>query len=132
MRWSRYIPSVSWEQLPTGTRSLALICYDPDAPMGTFVHWTIFNIPASLTAIPENLPEAGIVEGVGLQGLNSFGRRGYGGPCPPSGTHCYTFLLLALDTELSLREGVDALTLLCEAEPHVLGYGNVTLTYSRR
>jgi len=124
-------PSVSWGALPPGTRALALVCYDPDAPGGIFVHWVLYNVPANLSGVPEGLPRRGVVEGVGLQGVNDFGRVGYGGPCPPSGTHRYVFLLLALDDYLGLREGADAATLLREAAPHVLGYGEVALTYSR-
>ena len=124
-------PMVEWGQLPHGTRSLALICFDPDAPRGTFVHWVLFNIPPGIGRISEGVPRTGSVSGVGLQGMNDFGRIGYGGPCPPSGTHRYVFLLLALDEELDLKEGVDASTLLSRAIPHVIGYGEVVLKYSR-
>jgi len=124
-------PRVEWRGLPAGARSLALICYDPDAPRGTFVHWVLYNVPPSLPGLPENLPKTGVVEGVGLQGVNDFGRVGYGGPCPPSGTHRYVFLVLALDSELGLREGASAFDVLREALPHVIGYGEVVLRYSR-
>jgi Raf kinase inhibitor-like YbhB/YbcL family protein len=124
-------PRVEWRGLPAGARSLALICYDPDAPRGTFVHWVLYNVPPSLPGLPENLPKTGVVEGVGLQGVNDFGRVGYGGPCPPSGTHRYVFLVLALDSELKLREGASAFDVLREALPHVIGYGEVVLRYSR-
>jgi Raf kinase inhibitor-like YbhB/YbcL family protein len=124
-------PRVEWRGLPVGARSLMLICYDPDAPRGTFVHWVLYNVPPSLPGLPENLPKTGVVEGVGLQGVNDFGRVGYGGPCPPSGTHRYVFLVLALDSELKLREGASAFDVLREALPHVIGYGEVVLRYSR-
>jgi Raf kinase inhibitor-like YbhB/YbcL family protein len=124
-------PRVEWRGLPAGARSLVLICYDPDAPRGTFVHWVLYNVPPSLPGLPENLPKTGVVEGVGLQGVNDFGRVGYGGPCPPSGTHRYVFLVLALDSELGLREGASAFDVLREALPHVIGYGEVVLRYSR-
>jgi Raf kinase inhibitor-like YbhB/YbcL family protein len=124
-------PRVEWKGLPANAKSLALICYDPDAPRGTFVHWVLYNLPPSLPGLPENLPKTGVVEGVGLQGVNDFGRVGYGGPCPPSGTHRYVFLVLALDSELGLREGASAFDVLREALPHVIGYGEVVLRYSR-
>ena len=124
-------PRVEWRGLPAGARSLVLICYDPDAPRGTFVHWVLYNVPPSLPGLPENLPKTGVIEGVGLQGVNDFGRVGYGGPCPPSGTHRYVFLVLALDSELKLREGASAFDVLHEALPHVIGYGEVVLRYSR-
>lgn len=124
-------PRVEWRGLPPGTRSVALICYDPDAPRGTFVHWVLYNVPPALGSVPENLPKTGYVEGVGLQGVNDFGRVGYGGPCPPSGAHRYIFLVLALDSELKLGGGASARDVLREAASHVLGYGEATLTYSR-
>jgi len=124
-------PPISWGALPKGTVSLALICYDPDAPGGIFIHWVIFNIPPTLDGLPEGVPRGGKVEGVGVQGRNDFGYLGYGGPCPPSGEHRYVFLLLALSETLDLEEGVTAAQLLREAEEHVLGYGEVVLTYGR-
>jgi hypothetical protein len=124
-------PSVEWRGVPAGARSIVVVCYDPDAPRGVFVHWVVYNVPAGLPGLPEGLPRSGAVEGVGLQGVNDFGRLGYGGPCPPSGTHRYVFLVLALDSELGLRGGATAAEVLGEALPHVIGYGEVVLTYSR-
>ena len=124
-------PPVSWGDLPEGTASLALVCYDVDAPRGIFVHWVIFNIPPTLSSLPEGVPKRGVVKGLGVQGRNDFGSLGYGGPCPPYGEHRYVFLLLALDGKLDLEEGVDAARVLSEAEGHVLGYGEVVLTYRR-
>ncbi|RLE91808.1 MAG: YbhB/YbcL family Raf kinase inhibitor-like protein [Thermoprotei archaeon] len=124
-------PPVKWENLPSGTESLVLICYDPDAPRGTFIHWVIFNIPPSLKGLPENITKTGVVEGIGTQGRNDFGIIGYGGPCPPSGKHRYVFLLLALNKKLDLKEGVNAATVLREAMDNIIGYGEVTLTYKR-
>ncbi|ABL78345.1 YbhB/YbcL family Raf kinase inhibitor-like protein [Thermofilum pendens] len=123
-------PDVSWGELPPGTRSLVLLCVDPDAPRGTFVHWVLYNVPASATRVPRSLPKAPTTP-FGLQGVNDFGFTGYGGPCPPSGTHRYVFVLLALDSELALSGGADALTVLSKASGHVIGYGEVVLTYSR-
>ena len=86
--------------VPEGTEVLALVMDDPDAPMGTFDHWLVWNIPKDTTKIEEG------AEPQGIQGRTDFGRTGYGGPCPPSGTHTYRFKLYALSKELDLREGV--------------------------
>jgi hypothetical protein len=95
-------PSLAWRNVPEGAQSLALICDDPDAPRVTFVHWVIYNLPASLTALPEAVPPTPYLEQGALQGKNDFGNLGYGGPCPPAGTHRYYFTLYALDQPLTL------------------------------
>ncbi len=84
---------------PEGAKSLAIIMDDPDAPGGTFVHWVVWNIPSRTNSIERGK------EPQGQQGTSSFGRKGYGGPCPPSGTHRYYFKLYALDEEIQLEEG---------------------------
>lgn len=95
-------PTLRWGGAPAGTQSFALIMDDPDAPSGTFVHWVLFNIPGTRTDLPEGFTPGPI----GVSGRNDFGRTGYGGPCPPSGTHRYFFRLRALpDESLTLREG---------------------------
>lgn len=91
-------PGLSVAQVPDGTESLALIMDDPDAPGGTFVHWVAYDIP-----VTERIEEGA---SPGTQGVNDFGRNGYGGPCPPSGTHRYVFKLYALDKKLGLRPGL--------------------------
>jgi hypothetical protein len=95
-------PALQWSGVPAGTLSFALIVDDPDAPRGTWVHWVLFDIPGTRTELPE-----GFTPGqVGVSGRNDFGRTGYGGPCPPSGTHRYFFRLHALpEPTLPLREG---------------------------
>jgi Raf kinase inhibitor-like YbhB/YbcL family protein len=93
-------PSLRIEGTPPGTKSLVLIMHDPDAPNGDFTHWVVWNIPAGETDIVE-----GAVPDAALQGASDFGTTGYGGPCPPSGTHHYVFELYALDTTLSLAQG---------------------------
>ena len=98
-------PVLKWTEIPDGTRSLALICDDPDAPMGTWVHWVLFNIPSNEAGLPGAVePEASLSNGA-LHGTNDFRRLGYGGPCPPGGTHRYYFKLYALDTSLGLEGG---------------------------
>src|SRR5438270_684375 len=101
-------PELAWKNAPAGTKSLALIVHDPDAPRpGGFTHWVAYNIPASISQIAENAPHDNKLPGGGLQGKNDYGETGYKGPCPPSGTHHYYFYLYALDTELKLKPDVN-------------------------
>ena len=104
---------ISW--VPDGTASLVLIVDDPDAPGGTWVHWTIWNLDPGTTSISENSVPAGAVEGV-----TDFGVPGYGGPCPPSGTHRYFFKLFALDTTLELDPSATAADLEAAIQGHLL------------
>ena len=97
-----FSPALTWTDPPAGTQSFALIMDDPDAPMGTWVHWVIFNIPASTRKLTEGTPTDPQLSDGSLQGKTSAGSSGYHGPCPPSGTHHYFFKLFALDTMLSL------------------------------
>ena len=90
---------------PAGTKSFALICDDPDAPMGTWVHWVIFDIPPSATMLGEGITREKDLPGGGTQGINDFRKIGYGGPCPPGGTHRYFFKLYALDAMLGPQVG---------------------------
>ncbi len=94
-------PPLAWSGIPQGTRSLALIVQDPDAPDGVFIHWVAFNIPANSKGLDSGIPDRTEIPSGGMQGKNSFGRTGYGGPCPPSGrVHHYHFRLFALDETL--------------------------------
>lgn len=125
-------PPLAWAQLPDGAKSLALLCHDPDAPLvspgGTygFVHWVLYDIPASVAALPEG------VEGY-TSGTNDFGTQRYGGPMPPQGhgVHHYFFWLLALDRELDLPSGLSMWQLLERIEPHVIGMNRLVGTYRR-
>ena len=119
-------PELAIANPPAGTACFALIVDDPDAPMGTWVHWVAWNIPASTTAIPEGRLPAGSVEG-----RNSWGRTGYGGPSPPSGTHRYHFKLYAVDRPLELPRTADKQTLIDVMEGHVLARAQLTGTYRR-
>jgi len=124
-------PPISWKQGPAGTKSYALISDDPDAPMGIWVHWVIYNIPASVTSLPENVPgQPKLVDGT-LQGINDFKRHGYGGPCPPGGTHRYYFKVYALDEMLDVGPGLTKKKLLKALEGHVVASGELMGTYSR-
>ena len=114
-------PDLSWSQVPSGTKSFALICVDPDAPSGTWVHWVIFNIPPTKTALPYGVPTLKELPDGSRQGINDFHRIGYGGPCPPKGkTHRYFFKLYALDTDLNLPAGAKKQQLIEAMEGHIL------------
>jgi Raf kinase inhibitor-like YbhB/YbcL family protein len=124
-------PEMAWSGAPKRTRSFAIVCHDPDAPLvkpGTygFVHWVLYGIPGS-----ENGLAAGVADYV--QGVNDFGNAGYGGPMPPEGhgTHHYFFWLLALDSELDLEPGLTMWQLLEKVEPSVIAMNRLTGTYSR-
>ena len=126
-------PPLRWEALPVGTRSLALICDDPDAPVGTWVHWVIYGLPASTAELPERVPTSETLSSGARQGLNDFRRVGYGGPCPPpGGAHRYFFRLYALDTELSLKPRATKADLLRAMEGHILAQGELMGTYRRK
>lgn len=124
-------PALSWENAPEETNSLALIVDDPDAPMGTWVHWVIFNIPPEVTSIKEKVPREKELENGAVQGTNDFKKIGYGGPCPPGGTHRYFFKLYALDTTLTLKQGSSKDQLLEAMESHVLAEAELMGKYQR-
>ncbi len=125
-------PPLAWEAPPTGTKSFALICDDPDAPVGIFTHWVIFNIPASVRQLGEAVPATERLEDGAIQGKNSFGKLGYSGPCPPRGsTHRYRFTTYALDKLLELPPGTPKKELLEAMQGHILAQGQLTGTYHR-
>ena len=124
-------PPLSWGTVPEGTQSLALICDDPDAPMGTWVHWVIFDIPPHITEFPEGIPPKKILENGIKQGKNDFGKIGYGGPCPPGGTHRYYFKLYALNKKLTLEPGVTKDELLEAMKECILAQGQLMGKYKR-
>jgi Raf kinase inhibitor-like YbhB/YbcL family protein len=124
-------PPLGWTKGPEGTKSYALISDDPDAPVGTWVHWVAYNIPASSTSLPENVSKGEKLDDGTLQGLNDFKKHGYGGPCPPGGTHRYFFKLYALDTVLRAGPGLTKKKLLREMEGHIIGTGELMGRYSR-
>ncbi len=124
-------PPLRWGSTPAGTVTLALICDDPDAPVGTWVHWVVYNIPSSREGFDEAVPpEERLPDGT-LQGRNDFGRIGYGGPCPPGGTHRYFFKLYALDTKLDLPPGARKDNLLRAMKGHVLAESELMGRYGR-
>jgi Raf kinase inhibitor-like YbhB/YbcL family protein len=125
-------PPLQWRDLPAGTRSLALVCEDPDAPRGTFTHWVAYNLPAESRELPEGVPTEPTLSDGTLQGTNDFGRVGYGGPAPPAGKpHRYFFKLFALDGPLHLPPGVTRPQLLAAVKGRVLAEAQLMGTYSR-
>ena len=125
-------PPLQWDAAPEGTRSIALICDDPDAPMGTWVHWVLFNLPAETKELTENIPADETLPNGAKQGTSDFGRIGYGGPCPSSGTHRYFFKIYALDTEIDLAAGAGKSQLLKAMKEHILGQGQLIGKYKRQ
>jgi hypothetical protein len=121
-------PQLDWTGVPSGTRELAVICHDPDAPLPDgFTHWVVYGIPPS---------EQGIMEGGGSafpEGVNGFGESGYGGPQPPPGhgVHHYYFWIYALDTELGAQPGLDRRQLLDAMSGHILEQNRVVGTYEQ-
>jgi len=125
-------PALQWGGVPDGSRSLALICDDPDAPVGTWVHWVLFNVPPTIAELPENVPPAETVANGAKQGRNDFGHLGYGGPAPPPGRpHRYFFKLYALDCEVALRPGAAKRELVQAIEGHVLAEAQLMGIYQR-
>jgi len=125
-------PPLKWTGLPAGTRSVALICDDPDAPGGDWTHWVLFNITPSETSLPEGVPEAEELPRGAMHGLNDFGRPGYGGPAPPSGpAHRYRFRVYALDTVLIVRPRAKRSALDDAMAGHILATGELVGTYGR-
>lgn len=124
-------PPLEWSGAPQTTKSLALICDDPDAPAKTWVHWVVFDLPASRTSLPENVPPQETIAGGGKQGTTDFKKVGYGGPCPPSGTHRYFFKIYALDKELNLDSRTTKSELLEAMKDHVLAQGELMGKYKR-
>jgi Raf kinase inhibitor-like YbhB/YbcL family protein len=125
-------PPLQWGEVPEGTKTIALINDDPDAPMGTWVHWVLFNLPADVKELTENIPPDKTLPNGAKQGITDFRRIGYGGPCPPGGTHRYFFKLYALDTEIDLEAGADKEQLLKAMEGHILGKGQLIGKYTRQ
>jgi Raf kinase inhibitor-like YbhB/YbcL family protein len=125
-------PPLQWSDPPQGTQSFAVIADDPDAPMGTWVHWVLYNLPASIRALPEGVPlDANLPDG-SRHGQNGWRRLGYGGPCPPGGTHRYFFKLYALDVQLDLAAGASKEELLQAMEGHILATTETMGLYTRQ
>ena len=125
-------PPLNWEDVPEQTKSLALIADDPDAPVGTWVHWVLYNLPADTHELQEDLPKTKVLPNGAMQGTNDFRKIGYGGPCPPGGTHRYFFKLYALDELVDLNPGARKKDLLDAMKGHILAECQLMGKFSRR
>jgi len=125
-------PPLEWNGIPDDAESLALIVDDPDAPGKTWVHWVLFNLPAKTTSLEEDFPKDATLDNGAINGVTDFGSNGYGGPCPPGGTHRYYFKLYALDSELDLDSSAKKSDLLKAMEGHVLAEGQLMGKYKRQ
>jgi len=119
-------PPLQIAEIPSGAKSLVLVVDDPDAPSGLFTHWIVWNISPQTNAIAEGSAPKGV------QGTSDFGKSGYGGPCPPSGTHRYYFKIFALDRELNLPSGTKRNQLDAALKGHVVAQGELMGRYSRK
>lgn len=126
-------PPIAWSGFPEGTKSFVLIVDDPDAPIGTFTHWVVYDIPANIVSLKENFPKSKQVDSI-KQGINDFGRVGYGGPCPPPGHgyHRYFFKVYALNVEsLGLPPGATKKEVESKMRGHILSEGQMMGRYRR-
>jgi Raf kinase inhibitor-like YbhB/YbcL family protein len=141
---SNHSPALSWSGVPDSARSLALICDDPDAPAGTWSHWVAFNLPAGLKGLKEAVPPdetipktfmegppSGGEDPAAKQGKNDFGKTGYGGPCPPSGTHRYFFRLYALSSQIELNSSATRADVLGAIQGRIVAEGRLMGKYKR-
>jgi hypothetical protein len=124
-------PPLQWQGVPKGAAGIALINDDPDAPMGTWVHWVLYNLPPDTNSLPEGVPCDDTLENGAMQGRTDFGSTGYGGPAPPSGTHRYYFKLYALDTMLQLPPGATKAQLEKAMKNHILAQATLMGKYKR-
>jgi Raf kinase inhibitor-like YbhB/YbcL family protein len=121
-------PPLAWSGAPDKTVSYALLVEDPDAPGGTYIHWVLYDLPATTHELPRGASPSGA-----KQGKNSFGKTGYGGPCPPKGKpHHYHFILIALDKSLGLPPGASHAQVVEAMRGHELARGELVGTYARR
>jgi Raf kinase inhibitor-like YbhB/YbcL family protein len=125
-------PGLSWSGGPDGTKSYAVVVDDPDAPVGTWVHWVIYDIPSDVTSLAEGQGRGKTLDCGAVHGVNDFRRHGYGGPCPPGGTHRYFFRVYAVDTVTGRGPGMSKKNLLKFLEGHVLAEGMLMGRYSRQ
>jgi Raf kinase inhibitor-like YbhB/YbcL family protein len=125
-------PALAWGTPPATTESFALIVFDPDAPAGEFVHWVVYNLPAEKRELAEGLPKQEQLPDGARQGMNDFGKTGYGGPCPPGkSTHRYVFVLYAVDTKLNLPRGATREQVEKALKGHILARGELIGRYQR-
>jgi Raf kinase inhibitor-like YbhB/YbcL family protein len=125
-------PPLSWRGTPPGTRSLVIVCEDPDAPSGLFIHWIVYNLPAATIGLPAGIPRQPVLLDGSRHGMNSAGRLEYAPPCPPPGkSHRYIFRLYALDTVLALNAPVSRQVLNTAMTGHILAEGELMGKFGR-
>lgn len=125
-------PALVIEGIPAGAKSLALICDDPDAPVGIWVHWVLYNLPPDTKRLDEGMPKDSVLKNGARQGVTDFGSFGYGGPCPPGGTHRYYFKVYALDAMLTVGGKGTKKDLEAAMKGHILAEAQLMGTYARR
>jgi len=124
-------PPLSWINVPEGTKCFIMTCDDPDAPAGNWIHWVIYNISPDIKELKENVPAEKTSENIYKQGLNDFGKIGYGGPCPPGGTHRYIFTLYAVNKVIDVEPSPKKSAVLKAMEGSILAQAQLTGKYSR-
>jgi len=124
-------PPVEWSSVPSGTKSIAILMEDPDAPSGDWTHWLAYDLPPSLTQLPAGVPMSKKIPSGGIQGRTDFGKTGYSGPCPPRGIHRYFFRIYALDAMLGLKPEASKQELSQAMQGHILAQGHLTGIYER-
>jgi Raf kinase inhibitor-like YbhB/YbcL family protein len=124
-------PQLQWQPAPAGTKSFAIVMDDPDAPIG-FTHWLVYNIPPGVRELAEGASTQGAMLQGSVEGMNNFGRSGYGGPCPPRGNpHHYVFRVYALDIRLDLSAGATRKQVDAAMSGHLVAQGQIVGTYQR-
>jgi len=125
-------PALDWNSAPAGTKALALMVDDPDAPVGTWVHWVVYDLPADATGLAQGMPADETLKNGAKQGVNDFRKVGYGGPCPPAGRpHRYVFKLYALDASTGLQPRATKADVFKAIQGHVLAEAQLIGTYQR-
>jgi Raf kinase inhibitor-like YbhB/YbcL family protein len=124
-------PPLTWSSVPAETESISLICEDPDAPVGNWVHWVLFNLPPDTRSLEEGVQPYSTHSNGSTHGVNDYGRLGYGGPCPPGGTHRYFFRIFALDQTLLLQPGATKIDVVNAMRGHILAKGELMGKYRR-
>jgi Raf kinase inhibitor-like YbhB/YbcL family protein len=124
-------PPLRWSGVPPESQAIAVVVEDRDAPSGLFTHWLLYDLPAQTTELAEGIPTQPTDNGGWRQGTNDFGVVGYGGPCPPSGSHRYVFRVMALDAPLGLAPGASRREFFAALGAHVMDEGDLTGRYVR-